>query len=387
MAQSGSSASLPDPSTAILEHRRTRTLEAPKKRKVEGEALPSADSQAAKHQRLELHNAAELSTAASAAASCVSIFGASTGRFEDQFATDAQLLGSGEFGVVRQCTDRATGDVFAVKTIRKEQLADERMRDEVRREVGAMRRVAGHPGVVQLRAVFEDERHVHLVMDLCDGGELFDEVVRRGRLPEKEAALLFRQIASAVAFCHSKGVMHRDLKPENILLSKQKVSGTEVACAKLADFGLAIALNQGERAYGAAGSPFYMAPEVLSGEYGVEADVWSLGVVLYVLLSGSPPFWGADDNAVFRAVMEAPLDLTSGAWAGVSAEAKGLLRCMLHRDPRRRPSAAKLLSHPWILVHAFGGRVVRRAVGARAPQQPHMGVGAAASGGVVPTSA
>ncbi|GJP48302.1 hypothetical protein CLOM_g7610 [Closterium sp. NIES-68] len=112
-----------------------------------------------------------------------------------------------------------------------------------------------------------------------------------------------------------------------------------------------------------------MAPEVLSGEYGAEADVWSLGVVLYVLLSGTPPFWGADDNAVFRAVLDAPLDLTSGAWAGVSAEAKGLLRCMLHRDPRRRPSAAKLLSHPWILVHAFGGRVVRRAVVATSPRR------------------
>ncbi|GJP32911.1 hypothetical protein CLOM_g17494 [Closterium sp. NIES-68] len=296
------------------------------------------------------------------------VFPGCTARLDNFFSIRDEPIGAGHFGVVRRCKNRATGEVLACKTIPKDRLLTESARDDVRREVAILQSVAGHPGVVQLRTVFEDEREIHLVMELCEGGELFDEVVRRKKLPEKEAALIFRQIVSAVAFCHSRGIVHRDLKPENILLHQSSPANGNAPqrLAKVADFGLAVQIDRQTKACGVAGSPFYMAPEVLSGEYGFEADVWSLGVVLYVLLSGSPPFWGADDNAVFRAVLDAPLDLTSGAWAGVSAEAKGLLRCMLHRDPRRRPSAAKLLSHPWILVHAFGGRVVRKIVSRQA---------------------
>ncbi|CAI5940592.1 unnamed protein product [Closterium sp. NIES-65] len=349
MAQSGSD-DLPRESAPGI--RRNQSLDGPKKRKIES-ALVGSDLRSPKQTRI-----AQLDTSPPASASRPgfwSIFDNHTGKLENYFTVESATLGAGQFGVVRRCVENATNQAFACKTIIKDRLLTSPARDEVRREVAAMRSVSGHPGVVQLRGVFEDERQVHLVMDLCDGGELFDEVVRRGRLPEREAALIFRQIASAVAFCHSKNIMHRDLKPENILLASSDTS--RLPTAKLADFGFAVPIPPGHRACGVAGSPFYMAPEVLTGEYGVEADVWSLGVVLYVLLSGSPPFWGADDNGVFRAVLEAPLHLTSGAWAGVSAEAKGLLRCMLHRDPRRRPSAAKLLSHPWILVHAFGGRV------------------------------
>ncbi|GJP40670.1 hypothetical protein CLOM_g325 [Closterium sp. NIES-68] len=337
-------------------------------------------------------------------ASTTPIFGTATGRFDDYFVLcSATPLGSGRFGAVRKCVCKATGQAFARKTLQKRELIGEAGRDDVRREVRMLQQVAGHPGIVQLHAVFEDETEVHLVTELCDGGELFDDVVRRWRLPEKEAAQVFMQVASAVAFCHSRGIVHRDVKPENILFCFDKSHGpavekkTEVFSpagasgtnpvarksafvpepaphlrVKLADFGLALSIGRDGRARGAAGSPYYMAPEVFTGEYGCAADVWSLGVVLHVLLCGAVPFWGADEERTIESVLTGRLDLgeESAAWAGarVSAEARGLIRCMLERDPRRRPSASKVLSHPWLLLHAFGGRIVRKAVRGEAAQ-------------------
>ncbi|CAI5484257.1 unnamed protein product [Closterium sp. Yama58-4] len=338
------------------------------------------------------------------------IFGTATGRFDDYFALCSTTpLGSGRFGAVRKCICKATGEAFACKTLQKRELIGEAGRDDVRREVRMLQQVAGHPGIVQLHAVFEDENEVHLVTELCEGGELFDDVVRRGRLSEKEAAQVFMQVASAVAFCHSRGIVHRDVKPENILLCFNRSHGSDaekktevfsptvMASAvpspslaanpsarksafvpepaphlrvKLADFGLALSIGRDGRTRGAAGSPYYMAPEVFTGEYGCSADVWSLGVVLHVLLCGGVPFWGDDEAATIRSVLHGRLDMgeQSAAWAGVSAEARGLIRCMLERDPRRRPSASKVLSHPWLLLHAFGGRIVRKAVRGEAAQ-------------------
>ncbi|CAI5467102.1 unnamed protein product [Closterium sp. Yama58-4] len=305
-------------------------------------------------------------------------------------AACSPMLGSGQFGTVRRCVEKATGTRFACKTILKSRLTSESERHDVRREVVLMQRLAAgascgatsgaagaesaagaggglagynpHAGVVQLRAVFEDDAAVHMVMELCDGGELFDEIVRRGRLSERDAAQVFSQIVSAVAFCHSRGVLHRDLKPENILLARYPASAAAAAAAgacprvvvaKLADFGLAIPLKQGERARGVAGSPFYIAPEVLRGDYSLEADLWSLGVILYILLCGAPPFWGPTDKDVFMKVLRGAVDMGGEEWRGVSEEAKGLVRCLLQRDPRRRPPVGKILTHPWILLNCL----------------------------------
>lgn len=350
-----------------LESNRAQTLK-PTANKRPAESEPSATNP----------RSGKLSCPGKTSQTCTSefnIFDRPSGRLEDQFTVDAEPLGAGQYGSVYRCTHNLTGQAYACKTILKAGLVTNTARDEVCREIALMHRVSsgGHPGVVQLHAVFEDTRSVHLIMDLCEGGELFDEVVRRGSLPEKDAARLFRQIVSGVALCHSRGVLHRDLKPENILLVRDPLatgssaadSAESTLSARVADFGLSIYLGEGATGYGTAGSPFYMSPEVLTGEYSFPADVWSLGVILYIMLSGRPPFWGVEDSEVYDAVLAGSLDFSGATWNGVSVEVKGLIRCMLQRDPRRRPSAAKVLSHPWIcMAGAYGGQMSGSANGA-----------------------
>ena len=279
-----------------------------------------------------------------------SVFPFQTGSLHDFFDVVAHPLGEGKFGLVRKCIAKANGEACAVKSLKKVNLTDDAEVAGLQQEALLMQLLSVHPGVVQLKAVFEDEEQVHLVMELCEGGELFDEVVRRGKFSEPDAAHLFQQIVSAIAFCHAAGVMHRDLKPENILLKRPGNPGERLQ-AKVADLGLAACLGAGETITGVTGSPYYMSPEVIQGEYGQKSDVWSLGVILYVLLSGTPPFWGNDDVAVFSSVLKGHVDFNRSAWAGVSAEAKSLVRCMLSQDPAERPTAMKVLSHPWIQYH------------------------------------
>lgn len=304
-----------------------------------------------------------------------SVFGMPTGRLSDRFALGTAVLGSGQFGTVRECQDVGTGEAVACKTVKKLTVKAEAQQEELRNEVAVMMRLVGHDNVVQLRGVFEEEEEVHLVMDRCSGGDLFDEVLRRQRFTEPDAAHLFVEIVKAVASCHARGVLHRDLKPENLLLTKRLPEGVPVAdmagsgpLIKLADFGLAGILGQGQKLKGMAGSPFYMAPEVLTGAYNCKADIWSLGVILYILLSGSPPFWGDKDEDVFKAILKGKPDLTTFLWNTVSADAKGLIKCLLVQDPAARPSAQKVLTHPWLLKH-LGGGVPRRASASQASRR------------------
>ncbi|KAJ6294592.1 hypothetical protein OIU76_022635 [Salix suchowensis] len=179
-------------------------------------------------------------------------------------------------------------------------------------------RLSGHANVVDLKAVYEDEDYVHLIMELCAGGELFHQLEKHGRFSEAEARDLFRHLMQVVLYCHENGVVHRDLKPENILLATKSSSSP----IKLADFGLATYVKPGQSLHGTVGSPFYIAPEVLAGGYNQAADVWSAGVILYILLSGMPPFW--------------------------AESAKELVKGMLCTDPSQRFTAQQVLDNSWM---------------------------------------
>ncbi|CAD6207231.1 unnamed protein product [Miscanthus lutarioriparius] len=253
-------------------------------------------------------------------------------------------LGRGEFGITYLCTESATGARYACKSISKRKLRTPVDVEDVRREVDIMRHMPAHPNIVSLRAAYEDEDAVHLVMELCEGGELFDRIVARGHYTERAAAAVTRTIVEVVQMCHRHGVIHRDLKPENFLYANKKESSP----LKTIDFGLSVFFRPGERFTEIVGSPYYMAPEVLKRNYGPEVDVWSAGVILYILLCGVPPFWAETEQGVAQAIIRSVVDFKREPWPRVSEPAKDLVRRMLDPNPLTRFTAAQVLEHPWL---------------------------------------
>ncbi|GMI71118.1 calcium dependent protein kinase 1 [Hibiscus trionum] len=274
-----------------------------------------------------------------------SVLQTKTGHFKDYYNLGTKL-GSGQFGTTFLCTEKGTGKKFARKTIAKRKLATLADVDDVRREIQIMHHMAGHPNIVSIRGAYEDPTAVHVVMDLCEGGELFDRIVERGHYSERKAAELARTIVGVVEACHSMGVMHRDLKPENFLF----VNEEEDSPLKAIDFGLSIFFKPGETLSDVVGSPYYVAPEVLNKCYGPEADVWSAGVIIYILLCGVPPFWGEREVEIFEEVLNGELDFTIDPWPSISESAKDLLKKMLVRDPKKRITAFEVLRHSWVQV-------------------------------------
>lgn len=253
-------------------------------------------------------------------------------------------LGRGQFGVTYLCTEIRTGKQYACKSISKKKLVTKGDKDDMRREVQIMQHLSGQPNIVEFKGAYEDANSVYLVMELCAGGELFDRIIAKGHYSERAAASLCRSIVNVVHTCHFMGVMHRDLKPENFLLSDK----TENAALKATDFGLSVFIEEGRVYKDLVGSAYYVAPEVLGRKYGKEADVWSAGVMLYILLSGVPPFWAETERGIFNAILKGELDFQTKPWPSISSIAKDLVRGMLAPDPKRRLTAAQVLEHPWM---------------------------------------
>ncbi|GMJ14762.1 calcium dependent protein kinase 1 [Hibiscus trionum] len=274
-----------------------------------------------------------------------SVLQTKTGQLKEYYNLGTKL-GNGQFGTTFVCTEKGTGKRYACKSIAKRKLATEADVDDVRREIQIMHHMSGHPNIVSIKGAYEDPTTIHVVMDLCAGGELFERIVKRGHYSERKAAELARTIVGVVEACHSMGVMHRDLKPENFLF----VNEEEDSPLKVIDFGLSIFLKPGDKLSAVVGSPYYVAPEVLKKCYGPEADVWSAGVIIYVLLSGVPPFWGESEQEIFDEILKGELDFKSDPWPSISQSAKDLVSKMLTKDPKKRITAYQVLCHSWIQV-------------------------------------
>ncbi|KAK0586117.1 hypothetical protein LWI29_001310 [Acer saccharum] len=230
---------------------------------------------------------------------------------------------------------KETKQQFACKSIATRKLINRDDIEDVRREVQIMHHLTGHRNIVELKAAYEDRHSVNLNMELCAGGELFDRIIAKGHYSERAATNLCRQMVTVVHYCHSMGVMHRDLKPENFLL----LSADEDSPLKAMDFRLS-----GEVFRDLVGSAYYVAPEVLRRSYGAEADIWSAGVILYILLSRVPPFWGENEQGIFVAVLRGHIDFSSDPWPSISSSAKDLVKKMMCADPKERLSAVEVLN-------------------------------------------
>ena len=207
-------------------------------------------------------------------------------------------IGRGTFATVKRCKNRATGERFAVKVLSKKKMSEED-KANIQTEIEILTSM-DHPNIVRLVEVFEDERHWCLVMELMKGGELFDKILECEQFSEKEARDAVMALVDAISYCHAKGVVHRDIKPENLLLEDKNMG---ISSLKIADFGLSRLLEEGKMASTACGTPGYVAPEILESQpYGFPCDYWSIGVVAFILLSGTAPFYEDDNFALFEQI-------------------------------------------------------------------------------------
>ena len=253
-------------------------------------------------------------------------------------------LGSGAFSVVKKGVRKATGEVVAVKIVKRGGLSKVEA-ENLSREIAIMREIR-HPHVLGLLDVFDTEaEEVYLVTEFVSGGELFDRIQAKTVYTEAEARVLVHLLLSTLDHLHTRGVVHRDIKPENILMTDAD-SDTHI---KLIDFGFAkhVVDLKGDRTL--CGTPDYIAPEILKREpYGAVVDVWSCGVIVYILLGGYPPFYDDTKKGLYRKIMQGEYAFDEAFWGPVSDSAKDLVRRMLTVDPTQRPSARELLRHPWV---------------------------------------
>jgi len=272
---------------------------------------------------------------------CINI--ANQGSIDEFYDMSGRELGRGSFGSVQEVIHKASGNVRAVKNIPKSSLtATEALAQEIE-----ITRVLDHPNIVRLYEVFEDARCIYLVMEVCTGGELFDAILNADSgFSERSAARLMKQVVGAVFYMHSLGIVHRDLKPENFLLAEDV--SIDDSALKLVDFGTARRTKPGTPMTTLTFTPYYVAPEVMKGSYNLNCDIWSLGVLLYVLLCGRPPFNGDSEEEILRSVRKGTFSFNKPAWQVVSDDAKDLIEKMLVIDAEKRHTAEQVLHHPWV---------------------------------------
>mmetsp|Transcript_9299 Transcript_9299/g.19867 ORF Transcript_9299/g.19867 Transcript_9299/m.19867 type:complete len:358 (+) Transcript_9299:60-1133(+) len=262
-----------------------------------------------------------------------------------------ETVGVGGFAVVKKGRNKKTGEPVAIKVVDKSRYAAGD--NSLEREIQVLLKV-DHPNCIKLYDVYITPRKVYIVTELVTGGELLDRVTEKGNYTERDAANLIRQILDGVAYLHSQGIVHRDLKLENMVMLNER----DDSPVKIADFGLSKFFSPETVLSTMCGSPQYVAPEVLGvgdglKEYSPAVDMWSVGVILFILLSGYSPFDDDNDAVLFEKIKKGNYDADDPIWENISADAKDIVAKLLTVDSGKRLTAEQALQHPWVQGLAF----------------------------------
>lgn len=269
-------------------------------------------------------------------------------------------LGSGAFSTVVKALNTQNNVTYACKVFPKSNLTDKGDHERFQREINTMAYLR-HDSLVALYDFFWDSENFYMIIDYCPGGELFDYIVKNEKLNEPTAALLFQQIASAIAYCHSFGVAHRDLKPENVLISKFPI-------IKVSDFGLCGFIDEQKLMKTFCGSPCYCAPECLCRvQYdGRLSDIWSLGVILFAMITGEHPWNISNTSIMLRQILKGAYTIPSY----VSPKCKDLIKGMMKVDPQGRMTMEQILQHPWLKAASKAKVTIAQNITVETPELP-----------------
>jgi len=269
----------------------------------------------------------------------------------DDYYTVLGIIGRGKYGVVRECVNRSKGTMLAVKSIKK----SSNSLSSIKQEINLLKSVV-HPNIIQIEDCFEDRSHVHIITELCTGGDLFsfiqDNTTDSGCLSENQAIPIIRTLLKTVQYLHDRNdIVHRDIKPENVLLCKSgPLSNDQGIQLKLADFGLAGRHRLDDaKMEEKVGSLYYMSREILNGSYDRSCDIYSVGVISYILLCGYPPFTGSSECALQKAIKEGFVYFSRRVWSKFSRISRDFIRELLCIDGQEGiVTATEALDHPWM---------------------------------------
>ena len=259
-------------------------------------------------------------------------------------------IGEGGFGKVTTIIHKKTGQLRAMKLIKKSQ---EFGFDEVENLM-----LLNHPNIMKLYEYFYEKDNIYIIMEYIRGDELFNKINEIHKFTEETAAIIIKSIFQGIAYCHSLGIVHRDIKPENILVPSGK-GNVDYTLLKIIDFGASV-LKKGEKKFTFRfGTPYYIAPEVLNQSYDEKCDIWSIGIILYLLLTGTVPFNGNNDDEIWKKIISEEINFSNSKFKNLSKEAKDLLKKLLVKNPEERLSASEALEHIWIKKYAPHTKVNR----------------------------